>query len=62
MQNFFFINKQNLDDKAKDFNNVFENNEYISAQMSLKEFILNEFFRIKTIINLMKLNSQYNFI
>ena len=44
------------------FHSVLKNDEHHSTQISIREFILNNYFRIRAITNLMKLNSQHNFV
>ena len=44
------------------FHNVLKDDKYHSAQVSMREFVLNNYFRIRAITNLMKLDSQHNFV
>ena len=41
---------------------MFKNDKYHFTQIFIKGFILNNYFRIKILMNLMKFDSQYNFV
>ena len=64
VQSYLSIDEQDMNENiyAEGFYNVLKNDEYHSAQISIREFILNNYFRIRAITNLMKLNSQHNFV
>ena len=65
IQSFLFIEKQNLNENAfyaEGFHNVFKNDKYHFAQIFIRGFVLNNYFRIKISMNLIKLDPQYSFV